>query len=95
VSYKFIFSSKVRNRIANLPYQVRDCVLEHLKLLGETPVSLSRPSVTPPFPPGYQQYGFSCAHKREVHYFTLLFKYGVDEQVIHCLGLSHVVRHLD
>jgi hypothetical protein len=95
VNYKLIFSPKIKETIANLPHQVRSCVHEHLKLLADSPVSLSRASVTPPFPPGYQQYDFNCAHRREIHYFTLLFKYGGDEATIHCLAMVNNIRRLD
>lgn len=71
---------------------LRDQIVEHLLCLQKSPVTVSRRSVSPPFPPGYQMYPFEVVHLGITHFFTVLFLYGTDEETLHIYGIGHQTR---
>src|SRR4051794_3358806 len=50
-----------------------------LRRLAESPATLSRPSISPPYPPGLQMYQFQYDIESYTwDFFTVFFKYGQD-----------------
>jgi hypothetical protein len=65
--------------LQRMPQDDRSFVSHELGKLAETPVSLSRPSATPPYPSGYQVYEFFRKGQNRTTGFSVLFKYSQDE----------------
>ena len=76
--------------IARFPNEVRNEIRLNLLRLAENPATLSRPSVTPPYPAGYQMFQFRVEHDSELHFFTVLFRCGDDEESLIIPGIGHV-----
>ena len=95
MNYRAILSTGAAEAIANLPVQLRNTVHIELQRLCQAPTTLSRRSVTPPYPPGYQLFTFDAVVAGEIHYFSVLFKYGQDEQTIFVHGIGHMKRRAE
>lgn len=67
--------------------------VELLRLAG-SPVQLSKPSIFPPYPLGYQVYEFETEYHEELHRFAILFKYMPSEEElwIHAIGRNYGKR---
>lgn len=70
------------DEIFEYPVEVQRVIHDHLNRLRESPNKLSRPSRTPPEPPGYMRYGFDSLHDDGLYQFAIYFKYRADEQTI-------------
>lgn len=75
--------------IARFPNEVRNEIRAELLRLSENPATLSRPSVMP-FPAGYQMYQFRVEYDGDIHFFTVLFRYGDDEETLIIPAIGHV-----
>ncbi len=95
MSHRAILSTRAAQELANLPVQLRNTVHIELERLCEAPTTLSRRSVTPPYPPGYQLFTFDAVVAVEVHYFSILFKYGQDEKSLFVHGIGHMKRRAE
>jgi len=62
-----------------LDAHLQAAVAVHLRRLAESPALLSRPSASPPDPPGYQRFEFVVDKTR---LFRVFFKYRSDEQTL-------------
>lgn len=89
MSYRAILTTAAAEDISRLPVALRNAVHAELLRLCESPATLSRRSVSPPYPPGYQLFQFDRVLADKVHYFSILFKYGQDEQTLFIHGLGH------
>lgn len=76
--------------LRKLPLSLRQEVYSHLARLAVAPTRLSRPSATPPHPPGFQVSEFLCEEAGEWRLLTIFFKYGADEQTLLIYFIGHV-----
>lgn len=93
MSYRAVLATRAANDVAKLPVMLRNSLRTELERLCESPATLSRPSVTPPYPPGYQLFEFDKVVSDEVHYFSVLFRYASDEQTLLIHGIGHRRRN--
>ncbi|MHB1425102.1 MAG: hypothetical protein ACYC3I_18175 [Gemmataceae bacterium] len=89
--YELRFSDQPETVLAKLPPHLLNVVEQQLSRLAEQPATLSRPAVSPPYPPGGQMYYFKH-HDTEgtAHHFTVLFHYASDETTLFITGLSYL-----
>jgi mRNA-degrading endonuclease RelE of RelBE toxin-antitoxin system len=89
MSYRVILTPVAKADIQALPQHLRTVIVERLVQLGDSPASLSRPTVFP-YPSGYQLFEFNEDRGEEFwHHFAVLFRYGQDETTLHILGVGH------
>lgn len=91
MKYEIILAPRASSRIEQLPWLLQAAVFEHLDILAESPTAVSRPAVFPR-PPEYQEYTFRAVAEGVLHEFTVLFKYGADEQTLHVYALGRIDR---
>lgn len=89
MSFRAILAPTAADDIARLDVWLRNVVHEELLRLCESPATLSRRSVSPPYPPGYLQFEFNRVFGDKGHYFVVLFRYGQDEETIHIHAIGH------
>jgi hypothetical protein len=76
--------------LAALPPFLQEFVTKQLLTLGDSPSLLSRPVVSPPFPPiGGMIYEFMYEIGQEVHNFTVFFRYSQDELSLVVTFIGH------
>lgn len=90
--YDFFIDPQAAARVAQLPPYLQAALADHLHLLCESPVSLSRPAPSPPYRFGYQMYQFDFLRGDKLHYVTVLFKYMADEKTLWIGGVGHMER---
>ena len=89
--YRLVYSERAETRLAELPPALLNFVESELLRLADNPATLSRPSVSPPYPPNFQMYSFSHPQFDGLRWhFTVLFRYGADEMtlLIHGIGVA-------
>lgn len=64
-------------------------VQSHLERLSESPHTLSRTAVTPPYPPDGMTYEFELYGIPLVHRFTIFFRYSQDEETLVVSFVGH------
>jgi hypothetical protein len=85
--YKPEFTVTAAAQIQALVPRLRRAVREHVLIVCKSPTQTSRPSVSPPYLPGYQMHEFRDSSGQ--HLFCLLFKYGMDEETLIFHGVGH------
>jgi hypothetical protein len=89
--YELRFTDQSETVLANLPAHLLNVAEQHLSELAEHPATLSRPAVSPPYPPGGQMYYFRHTDTEgTAHHFTILFHYGLDETTLFVTGISYI-----
>lgn len=92
--YEPVLSPRAVRQVNALDADLREFVIEHLQYLAASPVALSYPSPTPPYPPGFQVYEFNGVFHNELHYFAVLFKYAANERDLLIHGIGHMRQPL-
>jgi hypothetical protein len=96
MSYELIFSDEAEEDLGRLAPHLLNVAEQHLDRLAEHPATLSRPSVSPPYPPGFQMYSFRHEEPDgSSHVFTILFRYGSDETTLQIAAIGHYETRLD
>jgi hypothetical protein len=91
MSYELIFSNEAEEDLGRLPPHLLNIVEEHLDRLAEHPAAVSRPSVSPPYPPGFMMYSFRHDEADGTeHRFTVLFRYMADEAHLWVGAVGHI-----
>src|SRR5689334_1178721 len=90
MSYRVELSAAAEAELEALPPDLQDIVRVGLIDLSADPVSQSRPAPFP-FPPVGQLHHIKHDIGAETwHFFTILFRYGQDEETLHVVGIGHV-----
>lgn len=89
--YELRFSDQAETVLAKLPIHLLNVVEQQLDQLTQHPATLSRPAVSPPYPPGGQMYYFKHTDTEDAtHHFTVLFHYASDEVTLFITGISYL-----
>lgn len=88
--YDIELAPAAQNKLRSLPEALRGEVIVQLYRLAEAPAALSRPSITPPEPPGHQVFPFTVEHLGALHQFRVLFQYGADESTLWVYAIGHI-----
>jgi hypothetical protein len=75
--------------LSAIPPALHDFVEKQLLKLGSSPSTMSRPVVSPPYPPGGMMYEFDFVLGSEFHHFVVLFHYGQDESTLLVSFIGH------
>jgi hypothetical protein len=75
--------------LARLSLPLQQFVEHHLDVLAGAPAAVSRPTVSPPYPPGGMVYEIDCILEGEWHHFAIFFLYGQDEGTLIVTGIGH------
>ena len=89
MAYRVILSPDAQQTLESLPEWLFRRVAKRLERLGKSPTRLSRRSVSPPYPPGYQMMDFRVRGTRFLHHFVVLFKYRTNETELFVFGIGH------
>jgi hypothetical protein len=79
----------------SLEETLRKFVESRLLRLGQSPSTLSRPPVSPPYPPGGMVYEFDYELDETArHHFAVFFRYGSDEMrlIVFAIGYTRLER---
>ena len=77
--YELKFSNRARSGLPALPEYAIEAIHQHLNALSESPSTLLRPPVSPPYPPFGHQYDFEIRHNGRREYQCVVFAlYGDD-----------------
>jgi hypothetical protein len=89
VSYRLLYTGKAIGQLTHLPAEFLDAVEENLNRLAATPVALSLPIASPPFPPRGQLFHFEAHDPAGARwFFTVIFRYSQDETALHVLSVT-------
>ncbi len=91
MSYRLVYSERAETRLAELPPAILNFVETEMLRFAEHPATLSIPSPSPPYPPGFQLYTFEHPNFDGKRWrFHVLFKYATDETtlLIHRFGVN-------
>ena len=89
--FRCILSPTAEEDFVKLPKAIRDYIAEHLRLLAESPTTVSIPSHFP-YPPSCQLYHLPPFHLNEKRYdLIILFKYGQDEESLQIAGIGYSI----
>ncbi len=75
MAYELIFSATAERDVERVPPALLTYLEGQLDRLMATPVALSRPSVSPPWPPRCQLFEFMTPTSRGLYRFAVLFRY--------------------
>jgi mRNA-degrading endonuclease RelE of RelBE toxin-antitoxin system len=96
MAYEVVLSEKAIRSLNALEEPIRSFVEARLSLLGESPSAVSRPSVSPPYPPGGMMYEFDYDISPSTrHHFGVFFIYAVDETRILIVAIGHTVLYYE
>jgi hypothetical protein len=84
--YRVVLPDDASALVDRLPQPVAAVVSRHLRQLSEHPVGLSKPAFAPLS--GGQKYEFEARFQDMDYYFTVVFRYGADEQTLHVIALD-------
>jgi hypothetical protein len=87
MSYGVEFAAEAEADLAALPPVAASLLLDEIERLATDPVGLSRKSHFP-FLPGRQLFSTRCAAEGTTYVFTVLFRYGQDEQALYILQIA-------
>ena len=81
MAHKIRLADDAESDLARMPTWLQSSVEAYLlRTLAESPTSVSRPSVTPPYPPGGMISETQCGPiDGETYYVTVFFRYNQDE----------------
>lgn len=89
MSYNLLYSQRARGQLASLPHDLVDAFDRNTLALAQTPVTLSVPVASPPYPPRGQLYHFLAEDSAgAVWFFTFIFRYSQDETALHLVALN-------
>lgn len=89
MNYGLLYTEKAAHQLERLPEEVVDAVERQLLELAESPVELSIPIASPPFPPRGQLYHFEIVDSvGDLWCFTVIFRYSQDESSLHILSVT-------
>lgn len=92
MDYDVILSPHAERDFLAFPLPLQNFVESHIHKLAADPINLSRKSVFP-YPEGGQIYQFHHPNFDGYrHDFTILFRYGQDEQTLQIVGIGHIER---
>jgi hypothetical protein len=90
MAYEVLLAARAAASLNSLAPGLRECVETHLGRLGQSPSSVSRPVVSPPYPPGGMVYEFDYdLEPATLHHFAVLFRYSSDESRLVVFGIGH------
>ena len=89
MSYQVILMPRAEGDLNALPLPLQQFVENHLVRLGHAPATLSRPSVSPPYPPGGMISEFDFEDGDTLHHFAVFFVYSQDETKLFVTGIAH------
>lgn len=87
--YRIVLSTPAADAIRRFHDRQQVQIARQLRRLAKSPAALSWPSVTPPYPPGYQMFEFDLWSKTHRHHFVTLFKYRSNETEIFIHAIGH------
>ncbi|MGL4550200.1 MAG: type II toxin-antitoxin system RelE family toxin [Gemmataceae bacterium] len=87
--YELMLTPTAERDLERLPEVLLDWVEEHLDRLAANPAAVSRPSVSPPYPPRRMMYQFNRPTPNGIYLVTVLFRYHQDEQRLIILDIGH------
>lgn len=96
MNYRLRFTEKANRQLNELPEEFIDPVLDHLKDLAGAPTLLSVPIASPPYPPRGQLYHFELVDPvGDLWFFTVIFRYSIDETALHVLSVTwrEIIEH--
>jgi len=91
MEYEIELTGKAKGELNALPDWLRGIVESYLFRLAESPSALSRPVVSPPYPPGGMMSEFDYGPVGDtLHHVAIFFKYRQDETklVIRAIGYT-------
>jgi hypothetical protein len=88
--YKIVLTKKAESERDRLSPELSQIVNAKLKELAKDPTSMSRKTVSPPYPPGGMMREFDAITPDGVmHYFVALFYFSQDEKSLIVHGIGH------
>ena len=94
MSFYLLYTDKAVGQLALLPVGLIDPVEANLARLADSPVGVSVPIASPPFPPRGQLFHFEATDAAADSWFvTVIFRYSQDETALHVLSVTW--RELD
>ena len=87
MSYGVEFAAEAEADLAALPPIAASLLLDEVERLATDPVGLSRKSHFP-YLPGRQLFSTRCTAEGATYVFTVLFRYGQDEQTLYILQIA-------
>lgn len=89
-SYRILLTRTAESERDRLAPDLVRIVNSKLTELAKDPFSLSRKTVSPPYPPGGMMREFDTITSNGVmHYFVVLFRFGEDEKTLIVRGIGH------
>jgi hypothetical protein len=88
MSYDVRLTARAEADSAALPSHIQRFLEVRLLELGVSPSRVSRPSVSPPYPPGFMLYEFGYDVAGERWHFSVLFRYHQDETSLIVSGIG-------
>jgi len=95
--YEIRLSERSRREIRKIvkKYEyLADPILDRQNELRQHPATLSRPTASPPYPPGFQVFEFSIRSEDIKHRVSFFFKYSEDETAIFIAFVGHIEHDL-
>lgn len=89
MTWRVVLSTPAQEDLRNLPPELLPIAIDELRRLGANPVTLSRRSVTPPYPPGYQMFEFLRVLDGRRHTVVVLFRYRTNETELFVHAVGH------
>jgi hypothetical protein len=88
MNYEVQLTNQAEEDFLALPVHVQQFLEKRLDDLSKSPVTLSRPSVSPPYPPGHMIDEVDYALGQERWHLSILFRYHQDEAHLIVTGIG-------
>ena len=89
MTYLLTYGERAERHIEAVPRELIDSLEYHLFALARTPVKVSVPDASPPFPRRGQLYHFyAVGSGGATIFFTVIFQYSQDETALHILSVT-------
>ncbi len=96
MEYQIELSNRAQLELNSLPVWLQEVMDVHLLNLPRSPSELSRPVVSPPYPPGGMMSEFDHGPLDEVlHHFAVFFRFHPDETRLIVFGIGHTALRGD
>jgi hypothetical protein len=89
MSYVVVLTEKAAATLASLEPPLQQFVETHLLRLGDSPSTVSRSTVSPPYPSKGMMYEFDGILEDKHHYLAVFFCYSQDETTLSIIGIGH------
>jgi hypothetical protein len=89
MKYQLSYTDKAAKDFAALRRLVRRAARLHAMTLAESPSSLSRPAVSPPFAPGGMISEFTLPVGETLHHVVFFFMYTADETTLRIMNIDY------